>query len=292
MPREELVVALTNTEIVSPNRPPVQRNWWVYLILLAVCTLNFLPYLWMVLTGFMDTATSGRSDPQWIFQPSLEAFRFLIFEKGILKNFMNSLVVSLASTFFSVTLGMFCAYAIARYDFGGRDDVSFWVLTNRMMPPVAVLIPIFVTFQTLKLLDTLTGLIILYTAMQLPFVVWMLTGYFRDIPRRYEESAMVDGDTWFQAFRKVTLPLMMPSITATAIFVMILSWNEFAFATFLTSTQAKTMPPAIMAYSIGANISWNVLGAAVVLITTPLILFVLIVQRQLISGLSQGVVRK
>jgi multiple sugar transport system permease protein len=187
---------------------------------------------------------------------------------------------------------MFCAYAIARYDFGGRDDISFWILTNRMMPPVAVLIPIFVTFQTLQLLDTLVGLVILYTAMQLPFVVWMLTGYFRDIPRRYEESAMVDGDTWFQAFRKVTLPLMRPSITATAIFVMILSWNEFAFATFLTSTQAKTMPPAIVAYSIGANISWNILGAAVVMITAPLILFVLIVQRQLISGLSQGVVRR
>lgn len=209
-----------------------------------------------------------------------------------MRNFANSLIVSVGSTFFSVTIGMFCAYAIARYDFVGRDDVSFWVLTNRMMPPVAVLIPIFVTFQTLKLLDTVVGLIILYTAMQLPFVVWMLTGYFRDIPRRYEESAMIDGDTWFQAFRKVTLPLMAPSITATAIFVMILSWNEFAFATFLTSNNAKTMPPAIMAYSIGADIKWNVLGAAVVLITAPLILFVLIMQRQLISGLSQGVVKK
>jgi multiple sugar transport system permease protein len=246
----------------------------------------------MVMTGFMDSASASAPDPQWIFTPSLDAFRYLIFEKGIMKNFMNSLIVSLVSTFFSVTIGMFCAYAIARYDFVGRDDVSFWVLTNRMMPPVAVLIPIFVTFQTLRLLDTLPGLILLYTAMQLPFVVWMLTGYFRDIPRRYEESAMVDGDTWFQAFRKVTLPLMMPSITATAIFVMILSWNEFAFATFLTSTNAKTMPPAIMAYSIGADIEWNVLGAAVVLITAPLILFVLIMQRQLISGLSQGVVKK
>ena len=283
---------MAENTIVSPAAPPVQRNWWVYLLILFVCVVNFLPYMWMVMTGFMGGGASGQSTPQWFFTPSLEAFEFLIFEKEIMKNFFNSLIVSLASTFFSVTLGMFCAYAIARYEFSGRDDVSFWVLTNRMMPPVAVLIPIFVTFQTLRLLDTLTGLIILYTAMQLPFVVWMLTGYFRDIPRRYEESAMVDGDTWFQAFRKVTLPLMMPSISATAIFVMILSWNEFAFATFLTSTQAKTLPPAIMAYSIGANISWNVLGAAVVIVTAPLILFVLIVQRQLISGLSQGMLRK
>lgn len=285
-------MAHVNTSIVSPDAPPVQRNWWVYVVILAICVVNFIPYLWMVMTGFMDNATSTQPAPDWFFVPSLDAFRYLIFEKEIMRNFVNSLVVSLVSTFFSVTLGMFCAYAIARYDFVGRDDVSFWVLTNRMMPPVAVLIPIFVTFQTLKLLDTLLGLIVLYTAMQLPFVVWMLTGYFRDIPRRYEESAMVDGDTWFQAFRKVTLPLMMPSITATAIFVMILSWNEFAFATFLTSTQAKTLPPAIMAYSIGANISWHILGAAVVLVTAPLILFVFLVQRQLISGLSQGVMRK
>lgn len=281
-----------DTRITSPDAAPVQRNWWVYLILIGICVLNVLPYLWMVMTGFMDKASAASATPQWIFTPSLEAFELLIHNKGIMKNFMNSLIVSVSSTFFSVTIGMFCAYAIARYDFVGRDDVSFWVLTNRMMPPVAVLIPIFVTFQTLKLLDTLPGLIILYTAMQLPFVVWMLTGYFRDIPRRYEESAMVDGDTWFQAFRKVTLPLMMPSITATAIFVMILSWNEFAFATFLTSTEAKTMPPAIMAYSIGANIEWNVLGAAVVLITAPLILFVLVMQRHLINGLSQGVAKK
>lgn len=281
-----------NLKIVSPKVPPKQRNWWVYIIIGLVCIINFLPYFWMVLTAFMDSASASATKPQWVFEPSLDAFRFLISEKGIMKNFLNSLIVSIGSTFFSVSIGMFCAYAIARYDFIGRDDISFWVLTNRMMPPVAVLIPIFVTFQTLKLLDTLAGLIILYTAMQLPFVVWMLTGYFRDIPKRYEESAMIDGDTWFQSFRKVTLPLMAPSITATSIFVMILSWNEFAFATFLTSSNAKTMPPAIMAYSIGADIKWNILGAAVVLITAPLILFILIMQRQLISGLSQGVVKK
>lgn len=277
---------------VSPAAPEEQSNWWVYVVLALVCVLNVLPYLWVVMTGFMDGATSSASSPQWFFAPTLDAFEYLIFEKAIMKNVLNSMIVALASTFFSVTIGMFCAYALARYDFVGRDDVSFWVLTNRMMPPVAVLIPIFVIFQTLRLLDTLPGLILLYTAMQLPFVVWMLTGYFRDIPRRYEESAMVDGDTWFQAFRKVTLPLMKPSITATAIFVMILSWNEFAFATFLTSSNAKTMPPAIMAYSIGADIKWNVLGAAVVLITAPLVLFVLVMQRQLISGLSQGVIKK
>jgi multiple sugar transport system permease protein len=277
--------------IESPAAPERSRTWWVYVLLLIVCFVNFVPYMYIVMTGFMDREAAISQTPTWIFWPTLDAFRHLIFEKGIMWNFFNSTVVAVASTFFSVTIGTFCAYALARYVFTGRDDVGFWVLTNRMMPPVAVLIPIFITFQTLNLLDTRTGLIFLYTAMQLPFVVWMLTGYFRDIPRRYEESAMVDGDTWFAAFRKVTLPLMAPSITATAIFVMILSWNEYAFATFLTSINAKTMPPAIMAYSIGANVQWNILGAAVILITAPLILFVLIMQRQLISGLSQGVIK-
>ncbi len=277
--------------IESPAAPERSRTWWVYVLLLIVCFVNFVPYMYIVMTGFMDREAAISQTPTWMFWPTLDAFRHLIFEKGIMWNFFNSTVVALASTFFSVTIGTFCAYALARYVFTGRDDVGFWVLTNRMMPPVAVLIPIFITFQTLRLLDTRTGLIFLYTAMQLPFVVWMLTGYFRDIPRRYEESAMVDGDTWFAAFRKVTLPLMAPSITATAIFVMILSWNEYAFATFLTSINAKTMPPAIMAYSIGANVQWNILGAAVILITAPLILFVLIMQRQLISGLSQGVIK-
>jgi multiple sugar transport system permease protein len=277
--------------IQSPAAPERPRTWWVYVLLLIVCFVNFVPYLYIVMTGFMGREAAISQTPTWLFWPTLDAFRILIFEKGIMWNFFNSTVVALASTFFSVSIGTFCAYAMARYVFTGRDDVAFWVLTNRMMPPVAVLLPIFITFQTMNLLDTRVGLIFLYTAMQLPFVVWMLTGYFRDIPRRYEESAMVDGDTWFAAFRKVTLPLMAPSITATAIFVMILSWNEYAFATFLTSINAKTMPPAIMAYSIGANVQWNILGAAVILVTAPLVLFVLIMQRQLISGLSQGVVR-
>ena len=278
-------------KIESPAAPQRARNWWVYVIIIAVCFINFMPYFYIVITGFMSKEAGLSQTPTWFFTPTLDAFHFL-FDKQIMSNFGNSSVIALASTFLSVTIGLFCAYAMARYTFPGRDDIAFWVLTNRMMPPVAVLLPIFITFQTLKLLDTQIGMILLYTAMQLPFVVWMLTGYFRDIPKRYEESAMVDGDSWIAAFRKVTLPLMMPSITATAIFVMILSWNEYAFATFLTSIQAKTMPPAIMAYSIGANVQWNILGAAVILVTAPLVLFVLIMQRQLISGLSQGVIKE
>jgi multiple sugar transport system permease protein len=275
----------------SPASPPVERNWWVYIVLSLVSLVAIIPFVWIVLTAFMSKQTAQTVPPQWLFWPTLDAFRTLIGQYGMLYFMMNSVIIAVGSTFFSVTIGMFCAYALARFDFPGKDDVSFWILTNRMMPAVAVILPVFLIFQTLNLLDSYFGLIVLYTAMQLPFVVWMLKGYFEDIPREFEEVALVDGDTWFGAFRKVVLPLMAPSITATAIFVLILSWNEYAFALFLTGTRTKTLPPSVVTFAVNAEVSWDLLGAACLIITVPILLFVVAVQKQFIRGLSMGMVR-
>lgn len=277
--------------VVSPLAPEQERNWWVHAILLFVCLVATLPVIWIVLTAFMTRETAQMVPPQWFFQPTLDAFKVLIFEHGMLKFMLNSLIVAISSTVLSVTIGMFCAYALARFSFSGKDDVSFWILTNRMMPAVAIILPMFLIFKTVNLLDTRIGLIILYTAMQLPFVVWMLKGYFEEIPKQLEEIALVDGDTWFGSFRRVVLPLMMPSITATAIFVLILSWNEYAFALFLTGSEAKTLPPAVVTFAVNAEVSWDVLGAACLIITAPIMIFVIAVQKQFIRGLSMGMVR-
>lgn len=280
------------SKVVSPPAPPVQRNGWVHLILVLVAAVCVIPLLWIVLTAFMSRQTAQAVPPQWIFTPTLDAFRTLIGDYGLLRNLRNSLVVAVGSTFFSVTIGMFCAYALARYRFAGKDDVSFWILTNRMMPAVAVILPVFLIFQTLALLDSFAGLIALYTAMQLPFVVWMLKGYFEDIPRELEEIALVDGDTWFGAFRRVVLPVMAPAITATAIFVLILSWNEYAFALFLTGTQTKTLPVSVVTFAVQtAAASWDILGAACLIISMPILLFVVAVQKQFVKGLSMGMVK-
>lgn len=277
---------------VSPAAPPVPRTAWVHVVLAAVSAVAVLPLLWIVLTAFMSRETAQTVPPQWIFTPTLDAFRTLIQEYGLLRNMLNSAIVAVSSTFFSVLLGLFCAYALARFDFVGKEDVSFWILTNRMMPAVAVILPVFMIFQTLHLLDSYVGLILLYTAMQLPFVVWMLKGYFEDIPRELEEIALVDGDTWFGAFRRVVLPVMAPSITATAIFVLILSWNEYAFALFLTGSQTKTLPVSVVTFAVQtAAASWDILGAACLMISTPILLFVIAVQKQFIKGLSMGMVR-
>lgn len=275
----------------SPDAPPRQRNWWVYVALSTVSFVAVMPMLWIILTAFMPKEVAQSTPPQWFFEPTFEAFRLLIGEYGMHRFLFNSLIVAVASTVLSVTIGMFCAYALARYDFPGKDDVSFWILTNRMMPPVAIILPMFLIFQTANLLDTKGGLIVLYTAMQLPFVVWMLKGYFEDVPRQLEEVALVDGDTWLGAFRRVVLPMMAPSITATAIFVLILSWNEYAFALFLTGTESKTLPPAVVTFAVNAEVSWDVLGAACLIITAPILLFVVAVQKQFIRGLSMGMVR-
>ncbi|WP_420006417.1 carbohydrate ABC transporter permease [Arenibacterium sp. LLYu02] len=279
------------SSIVSPDAPEEERNWWVHAILGLASAIASLPVIWILLTAFMPSDIAQSMPPKVLFWPTLDAFHELIVERDMLYFMMNSAIVAIVSTVLSVVLGMFCAYALARYDFAGKDDVAFWILTNRMMPAVAIVLPMFLIFQTVNLLDTRVGLIILYTAMQLPFVVWMLKGYFEEVPRQLEEIALVDGDTWFGAFRKVVLPMMAPAITATAIFVLILSWNEYAFAFFLTGSEAKTLPPAVVTFAVNAEVSWDVLGAACLIITAPIMIFVVAVQKRFISGLSMGMVR-
>ncbi|MFN7051444.1 MAG: carbohydrate ABC transporter permease, partial [Gemmobacter sp.] len=141
------------TRIASPDKPETERNWWVHVILLVVCVIAMLPVVWMVMTAFMPRDVAKAVPPQWLFPPTLDAFRMLIFEQGMLGFLKNSLIVSVSSTLLSVTIGMFCAYALARFEFAGKEDVSFWILTNRMMPAVAVILPMFLIFKTLNLLD-------------------------------------------------------------------------------------------------------------------------------------------
>ncbi|RBP18123.1 carbohydrate ABC transporter membrane protein 2 (CUT1 family) [Roseiarcus fermentans] len=277
--------------IVSPKSAPVENNWWVHMILVTVFMIAVIPVLWVVMTAFMTKTQTQVMPPEIFFKPSFNAFGVIVRQFGMLTFMAHSIIIAVASTFFSVTIGTFCAYALARFSFPGKEDVSFWILTNRMMPAVAVILPIFMIFQTFGLLDTFVGIIFLYTAMQLPFVVWMLKGYFEDIPREFEEVALVDGDTWLGAFRKVVLPLMRPSITAASIFVLILSWNEYAFALFLTGTNTRTLPPSVVTFTVSTEVSFDLLGAAAVIIAGPILLFVVFVQKQFVRGLSMGMVR-
>lgn len=284
----------------TPRRPAFvamavgekEHNWWVYIVLAALSLICVLPFLWIVLTAFKDRITAFKVPPAWFFSPSINSFITLVELRRMHIFLFNSAIIALSSTVCSVAIGTFAAYALARFKFVGRDDLAFWILTNRMLPPVAVLIPMFMIFQSVHLLDTHIGLIILYTGMQLPFVVWMLRGYFEDIPRQLEEAAWIDGDTWFAAFRKITFPLVSPALAATAIFVMILCWNEYAFALFITGPNSKTLPPSVMTFMVERSVEWNQLGAACIFIALPILIFVLFVQKYFVRGLTMGMMRQ
>jgi len=269
-----------------------ESTWWAYLILVIFSIISLLPLVWLGMTAFKTRAIAFTLPPVWIFRPSLEAFVDLVTVRHMLPFLLNSFIISVCSTAIAIGLGTFAAFGLARWaQKPGMQDIAFFILVNRMMPPMAVVLPIFILTQMWGLLDTHIMLILLYAAMQLPFVIWMMRGYFEEIPAELEDAAMIDGDSWFQALRKVTLPLAMPAIVATAIFTIILSWNEFVFALILTSTRAKTLPPSIYTFIEMGAINWNEVGAAALLITVPVLIFALLVQKHLVRGLTMGLAR-
>jgi multiple sugar transport system permease protein len=262
-----------------------------YLVLIAGSLLALSPLFIIALTSLKSRVDAFTFPPVWIFTPRFDAYVTLFTSKNMGAYLWNSVVISVCATALSMLLGVAAAYAMARFHFPAKDNIAFWILSTRMMPPIARVIPIFLLAQNLRLLDTHVSLILLYTTMQLPFVVWMMWGFFKEIPKEAEEAAMVDGDPWYQAIRKVTLPLAAPAIVATAIFVVILSWNEFAFALILTSRDARTLPASVLTFLQEGSILWHEVGAAAVIISVPIILFASLVQKHLVRGLTMGMLK-
>jgi multiple sugar transport system permease protein len=189
-------------------------------------------------------------------------------------------------------LGTLAAYAFSRFRVPLADDLLFFILSTRMMPPVAVAIPIYLMYRELNLTDTRLGMILLYTAVNVSLAVWLLKGFIDEIPREYEEAALVDGYTRLQAFRKVVLPQAVTGIAATAIFCLIFSWNEYAFAVLLTSGDAQTMPPFIPFIIGEGGQDWPAVSAATTLFIIPIVFFTVVLRKHLLRGITFGAVRK
>ena len=205
---------------------------------------------------------------------------------------MNSLIIGFGSTFLAVFLGTLAAYAFSRFKVPLKDDLLFFILSTRMMPPIAVAIPIYLMYRTLGLSDTHLGMIILYTAVNLSLAVWLLKSFMDEIPREYEEAAMIDGYTRFQAFYKVVLPQATTGIAATAIFCLIFSWNEYAFALLLTSGNAQTAPPFIPIIIGEGGLDWPAVAAGTTLFLLPVVVFTVLLRKHLLRGITFGAVRK
>lgn len=305
---------------------PGARAKWIAGILVAVYALvTLIPIAWIVMTSFKSPSDAIAYPPKVFFQPTLEGYvnvfttrsrqsdeylaqlpppetwyEELVRARNMVitgpsrfaDRYVNSLVIGFGATFLTVILGVMAAYAFSRFRVPLKDDLMFFILSTRMFPPVAVAIPIFLMYRQLGLSDTHLGMIILYTAVNLSLAVWLLKGFIDEIPREYEEAAMVDGYTRFQAFYKVVLPQAKAGIAATAIFSLIFSWNEYNFAILLTSGQAQTAPPFIPLIIGEGGLDWPAVAAATTLFILPVLIFTVLLRKYLLAGITFGAVRR
>jgi multiple sugar transport system permease protein len=271
------------------------RLWLKHALVFAALIIALAPVYWMLTISLKSEVEQFAVPPRWFsFTPTLFHYREAFVERSFGQYLLTSAVVAVLSTICAMLLGTLAAYALARFRFPSRLDtrLALWILSTRMFPPIVTAVPLFLMMRDVRLLNTKPALVIVYTAFNLPFVVWMMRGFFREIPREIEEAAMVDGDSRLGALVRVLLPLVAPGLAATAVFCLIISWNEFLFALVLTQTDAAmTLPVGLAGRVTQYEIKWGVMSAAGVVAMVPILVFALAVQRYLVRGLSLGAVK-
>ena len=309
----------------SVTEPSTRQKWSAGILVVSYAIITLLPLVWIIATGFKSSSDSIAYPPKVIFEPTVEGYvnlfttqtrlsseaiseprdnlpwyEKIVREKGntivgasrFSERFFNSIIIGFGSTFFAIVLGTTAAYAFSRFRVPLKDDLLFFILSTRMMPPIAVAIPIFLMFRQLGLNDTHAGMILLYTAVNLSLAVWLINGFIDEIPIEYEEAALIDGYTRFQAFYKVVLPQAATGIASTAIFCLIFAWNEYAFAVLLTSGNAQTAPPFIPTIIGVAGQDWPAVAAGATLFLLPVMIFTIFLRKHLLRGITFGAVRK
>ncbi|WP_019585287.1 carbohydrate ABC transporter permease [Deinococcus apachensis] len=275
------------------NRTVSDRHRWrnILLTLLTyLIALAFLfPLVWMILAAFKTEAEAFATPPVFFFTPIWDNFQRAL--PTYLPALKNSLIAAIGSTLLAFILGLPAAFALAVYPTRRAQGVLTWMLSTKFMPAVGVIVPLFLLFRNLGLLDTLPGLILMYTTMNLPLVVWMMHSYMSEIPFAIYEAAKVDGASVAQEFFGIALPLSMPGIAATALLALIFAWNEVFFALNLTSADAAPLSVFIGEFKTSQGLFWAQLSAAATLTVLPVLIFGWIAQRQLVRGLSFGAVK-
>ncbi|PMS37974.1 carbohydrate ABC transporter permease [Trinickia symbiotica] len=286
---------MMNTTVTSRSqraRAARQRaTIWHFLGLLIVFLSSVFPFYWMVTTSLKDRADALAYPPRWIFKPTLSHYTDALFQHDVLGSLVNSLIIASSTTALAILLGTPAAYALARYEFRGKQDFWFWFISNRMVSPIVLAVPFFLIATKLDLIDTHIVLILLYLTFSLPIVVWICTDQFRNIPVELDEAARLDGASPWRVFWRINLPLAMPGIVVSAIFAFIFSWNDLLYALVLTREDAVTSPVAATSYMSGYELPWGEIMATGTLIVLPMIVFALLVSGRLVQGLTMGAVK-
>ena len=263
----------------------------LWLLALLVTAFFAFPIVWMALSSLKSEVDVATYPPLWIFTPSLHSYHQLFDEMSALDALINSSVIVGIATCLSMIAGTLAAYAMARFDIAGKNVLAFEVLSIRMLPPIVSVIPLFILAKQLGIFDTPLLLVAVYTLSGLPFVVWVMRVFIQEIPQSIEEAALIDGCSRYQAFWRITLPLLLPGLAATMVIVFMFAWNEFLIASILTSRDAKTLPIIAASAIKPKAISFGLASAAGVLMSLPVVILVLMMQRYLVRGLTLGAVK-
>jgi multiple sugar transport system permease protein len=256
----------------------------------VLALLALAPFLWLLLMSFKTNAEIFRFPPRLLFDATFANYAAL-WTSEFRNSFSNSLIVGIASTSVSLVIGVPAAYALSRWNSRGGATVTLWILASRMAPPIAFTIPFFLFYRWIGLLDTVTGLVLVYTSFNLPLVVWMMQPFFETVPVSLEEAALVDGARTRTIFMQIVLPMVAPGIAATAILCFLYAWNDFFFALILTRTNARTAPVAVVNFMNYEGWEWGKIAAGGSLVMAPVLIFSLAVRRYLVSGLTAGAVK-
>jgi multiple sugar transport system permease protein len=274
-----------------------------YLAIAIVVSSFLFPPVWMILTSFKRPLDVIAYPPKILFSPSLDNWYWFLFSteitaispqegRRIITEFLpNSLIIATSTMILTVTLASLGAYSLARFEFLGKKPIAFAIIGTRMLPPIATAIPLFIFMSNLHLRDTHICLVLAYTALNIPLILWMLWGFIREIPIDIEESAMIDGCTRLGALFRIVFPVITPGLAAAGIMSFIWAWNDFALALFLVAQRAKTMPLAALGFYAEEGINWGPMSAYGTVYVIPTIIFSLVVQKHIIKGLTLGAVK-
>ena len=268
-----------------------------WIILLIILFVTLFPLYWLAVTALKNRIQIFAIPPMFTFKSTLENFSLVFTNKaGLPTNFLfffrNSILISALSTIFSVVLGSLAAYSLSRFKMAGKNDLMFFILSTRMLPPIATLVPLFLVYRNLGLSDTIHGMVLLYTMFNLGFTVWVMKSFFDEIPVEYEEAALVDGYSRWEAFLFVVLPQSLTGLASTAVFSLIASWNEFVYGSLLTTRYARTVPPALSVRVGSEGYEWGRIAATASLYIIPVVIFTFLVRKSLLRGLTFGTIKK
>jgi multiple sugar transport system permease protein len=262
-----------------------------YALVILVVILSIAPIIYLLITSFKEPELTFVIPPVWNFTPTWQNYEEVLSSTSFDRYFLNSIVVAVTTTAIALVLGTLAAYGFSRFRFRGQFWLRMSSLIPQMLPAIAIVVPLYVLFSGIKWIDTRQALVVSYLTFTVPLSIWMMVGFFDDVPIELEEAAMIDGCSRFQSLVRVSLPLVVPGMAATAILCFLYCWNEFLYAVILTGRDARTLPVIITSFMTNRAVLWGRIAASGSLVLVPVLIFALLAQRYLVRGLARGAVK-